>query len=92
MDTDTNSTTKAMPNKIMDSKTTGKEAVNSRRMDMDGQTRLTRMGTKKHTARRIDNTTNEPNSDQAEEDMPSNQMDMDMQEMAMPVDSITMLA
>ena len=92
MDTDTNSTTKAILNKITDSKTTGKEAVNSRRMDTEDQTRLTRTDITKPTARRIDSMINEPNSDPVEEDMRSNPMDMDMQEMAMMVDSITMLA
>jgi hypothetical protein len=92
MDTDTNSTTKAILNKIMDSKTTGKGAISSGRMDMEDQMRLTRTDITKPTVRRIDNTTNEANSDQAEEDMRSNPMDMDMQEMAMPVNSITMLA
>ena len=51
--------------------------------------RLTRMDTTKPTARRIDNTTHEF-SNQAEEDMCSNPMGMDMQEMAMRV-GITMI-
>lgn len=87
--TDTSSTTEAMLNKIMDSKTTGKEDVNSSPMDMEDRTGLMRLNTKKPTARRIDNTTNEANSDQAEEDMRSSPTDMDMQETAMLVNSIT---
>jgi hypothetical protein len=92
MDTDMSSTPKATLNKIMNSKTTGKEVVNSSQMDMDDQMRLMRMDTKKHTARRIDNMTNEANSDQAGEDTRSSPMDMDMQEMAMPVNSIAIPA
>jgi hypothetical protein len=87
MDTDTSSTPKATLNKIMDSKIIGKEAVNSSRMDMVDQMRLMRMDTKKPTARRIDNMTNEANRDQAEEGTRNNPMDMDMQEMAMLVDN-----
>jgi hypothetical protein len=71
----------------MDSKIIGKEAVNSSRMDMVDQMRLMRMDTKKPTARRIDNMTNEANRDQAEEGTRNNPMDMDMQEMAMLVDN-----
>lgn len=92
MVTDTSSTTKAILNKIMDSKITDKEVVNSSQMDMDDQTRLMRMDTKKPTARRIDNMTNEANSDKAEEDTRSNPMEMDMQEMAMLAHSITIPA
>lgn len=90
--TDTSNTVKAILNKITDTKITGKQAVNSSRMDMGGQMRLTRPDIKKPIARRIDNMTNEANSDQAEEDMRSNPMDMDMQEMAMLVDSTKKLA
>lgn len=89
---DTSSMAKAILNRIMDSKTTGKEAVNSSRMVTGDQMRLTPADIKMPIARRIDNLTNEANSDQAEEDMRSNPMDMDMQEMAMPVDSIMILA
>jgi uncharacterized protein involved in exopolysaccharide biosynthesis len=92
MDTDMSSTTKAIPNKIMDSRTTGKQVVNSSRMVMEDRTRLTRMDTKKPTARRIDSMTNEANSDQVEEDMRSSPMDMNMQEMAMLVNSIAIPA
>jgi hypothetical protein len=91
-DTDTNSMPKATLNKIMDSKITGKELVNSSRMDMGNQTRLMRMDTKKPTARRIDNMTHGVNSDQAGEDMRSNPMELDMLGMAMLVDSITIPA
>jgi hypothetical protein len=90
--TDTSSMAKAILSKIMDSKTIGKEVVNSSRMDMEDQMVLTRTDTRKPTTRRIDNMTNEANSDQAEEDMRNNPMDVHMQEMAIPVDSITMLA
>jgi hypothetical protein len=50
------------------------------------------MDTKKPTARRIDSMTNEANSDQVEEDMRSSPMDMNMQEMAMLVNSIAIPA
>lgn len=89
---DTSSTPKAILNRIMDSKTIGKEVVTSSRTDMEDQTRLTRPDIKKPISRRIDNMTNEANSDRAEEDTRSNPMDMDMQEMNMPVDSTKKLA
>jgi hypothetical protein len=92
MDTDMSSTPKAILNKIMDSRTTGKQVVNSSRMGMEDQMRLMRMDTKRPTARRIDNMTNEANSDQAEEDTRSSPMNMNMQEMAMPVNSIAIPA
>lgn len=89
---DTSSMAKAILNRIMDSKTTGKEAVSSSKMDMGDRTRVTRPDIKKPIARRIDNMTNEANSDQAEEDTRSNPMGMVMEEMAMPTDSTTKLA
>ena len=92
MVTDTSSTPKAIRNKTMDSKSTGNEVTSSNLMDMDDRTRLTQPDTTMPAARRIDNMTNEANSDQVEEDTLSNPMAMDMQGMAMLVGSIMILA
>jgi hypothetical protein len=71
-----NSTVKGTPNKTTDSKIIDKKAIRNNRTDMEGQTRAMRTGTKKHTARKIDNMIHEASNGLEVEDPHSNPMDM----------------